>query len=357
MKIAAYDENSTSFLAHKTKQVLNEVTYAGPKTANYIDGDVVSGSVERFYGAVAIPGGVVLVPYSAGVVGLLGASGAYTAGPAAAGSARFRGGCLTDNGKVIFAPSLARNVGIYDIKTNMFSLGAGVSAGTASGSGFAGCCKMKNGLVFMAPRNRNTVGIYNPYTNAYADGPAHGQGADAWSGCVPLPDGKVLMIPYNADVLMTYDYKTNALETVATVAGSAQFSGGVALSNGDVVMAPYSKTQIGIYRFATGKLYLKLDPALSGSNKFQGAALTYDGRVVFVPHDHGNVMYYDPTNDTLVTTTEIVGDNKFSGAAQLPNGKIAFAPYNHTNIGIVDTNAGYASSDALRANMYFNSTI
>ena len=357
MKIAAYDENSTSFLAHKTKQVLNEATYAGPKTANYIDGDVVSGSVDRFCGAVAIPGGVVLVPASAGVVGLLGASGAYTAGPASAGSGRYRGGCLTDNGKVIFAPALEGNVGIYDIKTNTLSLGAAVSVGTATGPGFAGCCKMKNGLVFMAPRNRNTVGIYNPYTDTYAEGPAHGQGADAWSGCVPLPNGKVLMIPFNADALMTYDYKTNALETVATVVGSAQFSGGVALSNGDVVMAPYSKTQIGIYRFATSKLYLKSDPSLSGSNKFQGAALTYDGRVLFAPYDYANLMCYDPKTDTLTTTTAPAGTAKFAGAAQLPNGKIAFAPYTKANVGIVDTNAGYASSDALRANMYFNSTL
>ena len=156
------------------------------------------------------------------------------------------------------------------------------------------------------------------------------------------------MIPYNADVLMTYDYKTNALETVATVAGTTKFSGGVALSNGDVVMAPYSKTQIGIYRFATGKLYLKPGPALSSPSKFEGAALTYDGRVVFAPHGHSNVMYYDPTNDTIVTTTAIAGTTKFSGAAQLPNGKIAFAPYTKANVGIVDTNAGYASSDALR---------
>lgn len=133
--------------------------------------------------------------------------------------------------------------------------------------------------------------------------------------------------------------------------------GGVVLSNGDVVCIPYSKPSIAIYRYESGRIYTKTDPALTGSKKFVGGCLTYDGRVLFAPHDYGNVMYYDPTNDTLVTTTAIAGTTKFVGAAQLPNGKIAFAPYTKANVGIVDTNAGYASSDALRANMYFNSTI
>lgn len=357
MKISSYDEKQTSFLAHKTRQQLNESTYTGPKTADYTAGGEASGTADRFMGAVAVPGGAVLVPYSAGVVGLLAADGVYTAGPAAGGSARFRGGCLTDNDLVIFAPALQGNIGIYDLKTKLFRYGAAVSNGTGSGPGFAGCCKMKNGMILLAPRGRNTVGLYNPITDQYTEGPAHGLGDNAFSGCVPLPNGKVLLIPYDGDFFMLYDYRTNTLEQGPASGGTAQYSGGVALSTGDVVCAPYSKNGVGIYRFSTNTVYVKPDATLSGASKFMGCCLSSDGRVIFVPYNHPNMMYYDPTNDTLVTTTAISGATKFAGGAQLPTGKIGLAPATTATVGIVDVTSGYASSDALRCNMYFNSTI
>ena len=123
MRIAKYDENSTSFLAHSVKQKTNETGYAGPKTATYSEGGTVPGTDNKFFGAVAIPNGVVLVPQSGGVIGLLDSNGVYSNGPAvSAGSFRFRGGCLADNGKVIFAPLFQANMGIYDIATNTFKL-------------------------------------------------------------------------------------------------------------------------------------------------------------------------------------------------------------------------------------------
>jgi len=357
MKISSYDEKQTSFLAHKTRQQLIERAFISPKIADYTAGGTAAGAADRFMGAIAIPGGAILVPYSAGVVGLLSSDGTYTDGPAAGGSARFRGGCLTDNDLVIFAPALQGNIGIYDLKTKLFRLGASVSNGTGTGPGFAGCCKLKNGMILLAPRGRNTVGLYNPLTDQYSEGPAHGLGDNAFSGCVPLQNGKALLIPYDGDFFMLYDYRTNTLEQGPASGGTAQYGGAVALSTGDVVCSPYSKNGVGIYRFATNTVYVKPDAALSAAAKFMGCCLTYDGRVLFVPYSHPNIMCYDPTNDTLVTTTAVSGATKFAGAAQLPNGKIALAPYSSANVGIVDTNAGAARSTALRCNMYFNSTI
>lgn len=357
MRISAYDENATSFLAHKIRQALNEESYTGAKTANYSAGAAVPGTVDHFYGAVAVPGGAVLVPWSSGEVGLLGSDGTYTPGPAVSGTLRFRGGCLADNGLVIFAPTFAPNIGIYDLKTKQYRAGAAVTPGTASGPGFAGCCKLKNGMILLAPRGRLTVGLYNPDTDTYTEGPAHGLEANAFCGAVPLPDGRALLIPFDGDFFMFYDYKTNTLTQGPASSGTEQYAGAVVLSNGDVVCIPYGKTSIAIYRYESGRIYVKTDAALSGSKKFTGGALTYDGRVIFAPCDHANMMCYDPAKDTLTAVPAGSGTSKFAGAVQLPNGKIALAPGLMTTVGIVDVTAGYASSDALRANMYFNSTI
>lgn len=357
MKIAKYDEKTTSFLAHRTRQQINEESFSGTKTANYSAGGAATGASERFFGAVAVPGGVVLVPYSAGVVGLLGHNGAYSAGPVIAGSARFRGGCLTDNDLVVFAPSLHGFIGIYDLKTGLYRNGAAVPNGTGSGPGFAGCCKLKSGKILLAPRTRNTIGLYDPFTDTFTEGPAHGLATNTFSGCVPLPDGRALLIPYDGDFFMIYDPEDNTLVKGPVMNGTAQFGSAVVLSNGDVVCAPYSKNGVAIYRFASNTVYLKIDPIIAAASKFMGSALTFDGRVVFTPWDHPNVMYYDPSDDTLTTTTAVAGSSKFAGAAQLPSGQIAFAPYSNADIGLVDVNTGFASSDALRANMYFNSTI
>ncbi|QIG33546.1 hypothetical protein FY047_12940 [Leclercia adecarboxylata] len=357
MRISAYDENATSFLAHKIRQSLNEESYAGAKTANYSSGAVAPGSADRFFGSVAVPGGAVLVPYSSNEVGILGADGSYTSAPSNPGTFRFRGGCLADNGLVIFAPTFNPTIGIYDLKTKQYRAGASVSPGTASGPGFAGCCKLKNGMILLAPRGRLTVGLYNPYTDTYTEGPAHGLEPNAFCGCVPLPDGRALLIPFDGDFFMFYDYKTNTLTQGPASSGTEQYAGAVVLSNGDVVCIPYSKTSMAIYRYESGRIYVKTDPSFVGGKYFIGGALTHDGRVIFAPHNHPNVMYYDPTTDTFSMGTAVSGSTKFSGAVQLPNGKIALAPYTSPNVGIVDVTAGYASSDALRCNMYFNSTL
>ena len=357
MKISAYDENATSFLAHKTRQALNEETYTGAKTATYVAGATVPGAVDHFYGAVAVPGGAVLVPYASNEVGILAADGSYSSVPSYPGTFRFRGGCLADNGLVIFAPSFNPSVGIYDLKTKQYRNGAAVTPGEGTGPGFSGCCKLKNGMILLAPRGRLTVGLYNPYTDTYIEGPAHGLKPSAFCGAVPLPDGRALLIPFDAEFFMFYDYKTNTLTRGPASSGTEQYAGAVVLSTGDVVCIPYGKTSVAIYRYESGRIYVKTDPTLTGGKKFVGGCLTYDGRVLFAPYDYANLMCYDPVTDTLTTTTVPAGTSKFAGAVQLPNGKIAFAPCTQANVGIVDTNAGYASSDALRANMYFNSTL
>jgi len=357
MRISAYDENATSFLAHKIRQSLNEEAYAGAKTATYSAGATVPGAVDHFYGAVAVPGGAVLVPWSSNEVGLLAADGSYSSVPSNPGTLRFRGGCLADNGLVIFAPTVNPNVGIYDLKTKQYRNGAAVSNGVATGPGFSGCCKLKNGMILFAPRGRLTVGLYNPYTDTYTEGPAHGLEPNAFCGCVPLPDGRALLIPFDADFFMFYDYKTNTLTQGPASGGTEQYAGAVVLSTGDVVCIPYSKSSVAIYRYESGRIYVKTDATLTGAKKFVGGCLTYDGRVLFAPYDHPNVMYYDPSNDTLVTTTAVAGPSKYAGAVQLPNGKVALAPGLMTTVGLVDVTAGYASSDALRCNMYFNSSL
>lgn len=226
MKISAYDENATSFLAHKTRQAINEASYTGAKTATYSAGAAVPNAVDHFYGAVAVPGGAVLVPWSSEEVGILAADGSYTSTPSHPGTMRFRGGCLADNGLVIFAPTVNQNVGIYDLKTKLYRDGAEVSTGTDIGPGFSGCCKLKNGMILLTPRGRLTVGLYNPYTDTYTEGPAHGLESKAFCGCVPLPDGRALLIPFDANFFMFYDYKTNTLTKGPASGGSEQYAGG-----------------------------------------------------------------------------------------------------------------------------------
>jgi hypothetical protein len=76
---------------------------------------------------------------------------------------------------------------------------------------------------------------------------------------------------------------------------------------------------------------------ISSDDKFTGAAVVGDGRVVFAPRNADGVGVFDPTDDsfTLVDiSATISSDNKFSVAAVAGDGRVVFVPYFADGVGV-----------------------
>ena len=64
---------------------------------------------------------------------------------------------------------------------------------------------MADGKICLVPHGSANVGIYDPVAEDYTDGPAHGQGTDAFIGGAFLPDGRVCLAPFGSANIGIYD--------------------------------------------------------------------------------------------------------------------------------------------------------
>ena len=90
---------------------------------------------------------------------------------------------------------------------------------------------------------------------------------------------------------------------------------------------------------------LEIGDVISGENKFDGAVVAPDGKVIMIPREAGNIGVYDPFNDDFhlvpvsapsCESSRMCSDNLFSGGVLLPNGHVLFIPYGSNYIGIFD---------------------
>ena len=292
-----------------------------------------------YQGGVLLPDGrVIFVPYNAQNVGIFNpatnsftTSGAITIGTGA-GNGAFNGGALLPDGRVIFAPANATSIGIFNPVSNAFSL-----TGTTPGSlAFYGNVVLPDGRVLIVPESSTGIGLYNPATNSYTTTRITSV-LYANGGGVLLPDGRVIFVPAYATSVGIYDPVTNFYTTAGTIsgtgAGAGAYTGGVLVPDGRVIFVPASATTIGIFNPATNAY--TTSGTTGGSYAYVGGVLTSDGRVVFVSCNATNFGLFNPIGNSFTTFGTTAGGTAFSGGVALPDGRIVLVPYNSTSVGII----------------------
>ena len=77
---------------------------------------------------------------------------------------KFFGAAVAGDGRVVFAPSNADGVGVFDPTDDSFTL-VDISATISSDAKFAGPAVAGDGRVVFAPYNADGVGVFNPALN------------------------------------------------------------------------------------------------------------------------------------------------------------------------------------------------
>ena len=329
-----------------------------------------SGSSD-YSGSVLLPDGRVLfVPNSASNVGFYnpvsGLFSTVTAAGLTAVANKFRGGVLVPNGNVVFIPSAISNIGMFNPLTYAYSnIAVGAQGGTFR---FQGGVLGPTGNVVMVPRDSANIGVFNPTTLVLTNvGPISGSTSLFGSG-VLLPNGNVVMTPMNTNANIgmynTYSLATSGFSNVGPIATNGYlWETSVLAPNGNVIFLPSTSANIVVYNpsVVTSPLASSafsnvpfIGAAEVGSkNFFQGSVLLPSGNVICCPADASNVGMFDPqaltySNSVAVSSATL----KFFGATLLPTGQVVFCPYNSANVGALNTFTPVAPEFCLSP--YFN---
>jgi len=100
---------------------------------------------------------------------------------------KFRGAAMDPNGLVVFAPSKADGVGLFDASTKTFEM-VSISGQISIDRKFDGAAMAPNGLVVFAPSKADVVGVYQAMQDEHSGGcPSvcyHGSFSRAGSNCL-----------------------------------------------------------------------------------------------------------------------------------------------------------------------------
>jgi hypothetical protein len=271
-----------------------------------------------------------------------------------AGPAKYAGGVLLLDGRVLLVPHNEDSIGLYDPHRNLFSTGPNVGSGNAK---YAGGVLLPDGRVVFIPqrpyrnltRSSSTgyyvgqvyIGIYDPRNNSFAFGPTNGfpltftdsggiagyiarfpNGSDyttepVYCGGVLLPDGRVVAVPAFVSVsgstgseknhswVGIYDPKTDAFrwdggitETETTDTLPFAYSGGILMPDGRVLFVPNASTTIGLYDPRNDSF---VDGPSVSYRGYAGGVLCPDGRVALVPDTASYIYLFDPETNTATT--------------------------------------------------------
>lgn len=306
-------------------------------------GNVVSGPIgsNDYCGGVMLPDGRVLfVPSSASNVGFFNpADRTFTAvSPAglSSGANKYRGGVLAPNGNVIFVPFQTNNVGVYNPVTSAFSNIGPYNVGT---NGFEGGVLARNGKVILVPRESANIGIFDHTALTMSNLAIQGTNQTGFIGGVLLPNGNVAFIPANSRNVGMLAADQSSFSNVGPffTTGSSKFLGGTLAPNGNVIMTPgfLTSANVAIFNPTNSTCSNVRTGVAGGSGAFQGAALLPSGNVIFAPCAASNIGTFDPVALTYSNLT--VGGlgtaaNKFYGATLIPDGKVVFTPMAVQNV-------------------------
>jgi hypothetical protein len=311
-------------------------------------GNIATGPIgsSDYHGSVLLPDGRVLfVPRNASNVGIFNPATALFSSVSPAGLAatadKFAGGVLLPNGNVVFVPYQSANIGMYNPVTLTYSNIFTVAAPSATL--FKGGVLAPNGNVIFAPQSSGNVGVFNPTLGTYANLGPLGTGATAFSGAVLLPTGNVVFVPASsANIGMYNTYSMTAATAYINIGPipASGYDGGVLAPNGNVIFMQNTASNVGVYNpsvlLASG--LSNVGPTGVGAGAFAGGCLTPSGNVVMAPYATGNVGLFDPTGRVYTNVYQSTGGStKFTGATLLPDGRVVFCPYGASNVGLLNT--------------------
>jgi len=240
------------------------------------------------------------------------------------GASGYLGGVLLQDGRVVFVPWTAANIGVFNPNTNTYSA---ISVGTLPAGAYYGGVLLPDGRAVFAPVASSTIGIFNPNNNTYS---TVFKGAGSYYGGVVVPDGRVVFVPAGGTSMGLFNPTTNIYSTIAI--GTASYIGGVLLPDGRVVFVPRSVPYIFIFNSKNDTYStVNIGPA---TNLYNGGVLLPDGRVLFVPMSAPTIGIFDPITNIYSTIHSGAGAEAYYSGVLLPDGRVIFVPSNTALLGI-----------------------
>ena len=298
-------------------------------------GNVASGPKGNsdYWGGVLLPDGRVLfVPQVASNVGYFNpATGLFSSGPFGA-TPGFRGGVLVPSGNVVLVPCTSANAVVLNPLSGAFT-------NVPCGGSFQGGCLIPSGNVAFFPKGSSNIGVLNPVRLTFSNaGPCGSFGG----GGTLLPNGNVAVCPsatgniglWNSSTV-GYPLAAGAFTNVGPV--QAQCESAVLGPNGNVAFFPWSGQNVVVWSGATGyPLATGAYTNVACGAVLEGATLLPSGNVICAGLTLGsNVGTFDPVQ--LVFSNLTGTGSGYAGATLLPDGRVVFTPATSANVGVLDT--------------------
>lgn len=249
--------------------------------------------------------------------------------------------CATDDGLVVFPPYGHTHFVVLDLKTNtMYETAHGLGAINA----FSGCALASdNATLVCAPFAATAVGLFNIRTRIFTSGVTHGEGSTAFECAFWVPGDEFIFAPLGAGEVARYRLAQNDLiKTGAHGQGANAFQGVVPLTTGKYFLVPFSATVGGLVdpKFTAGTGYSSTSAhGVAGGLAFCGGGLMADGRVLLYPRRAANYIIYDPFANSWTTGPAhgAGGTDAFIGGCMLPGGQHVLAPMDAAGANLIDT--------------------
>jgi streptogramin lyase len=193
---------------------------------------------------------------------------------------------------------------------------------------------LRDGRVLFIPSNATAIGIFDPTTNAYREIPGQWCPYAYWGG-VLLTDGRVVFLPSHAKQIGVFDPKTHALSHIPRprMQCIGAYTGGMLLRDGRVMFVPLGAEPI-VFDPTTNEC--SEIPIVEEPEPYTGSVMLADGRAVLLPHVTNNIGIFDPTTNSLRAFPSGPGmSGTYRSGVLLPNGNVVLVPWDTENIGIL----------------------
>lgn len=308
----------------------NAVTFGTASTA--------PGSASYNGCCIAQDGRVIFAPHNNGAVGVFdpktNTCTAIAANPPCNGGGYAVGAVLCPDGRILFVPyNGATNapVTLWNPVTNLLTT---VATGITGAAKFQGGCVLPDGRVLLAPNGATCVGVFNPTTNSFLTYGTVPSGAYA-GGCCLIPDGRVVFSPNGQTNVGIFNYLTNSYTTATWGFTGTGYTGANLVPDGRVVFTPNGQTNVGVFNPATNS-FTTYNTGYAVN--YASSCLLPDGRVVFAPlsQSSGSIGLFNPvTNSFSTIIIAPTGIPYAGGCVLLPDGRVIFTPYNALNVGVL----------------------
>ena len=288
--------------------------------------DIAGGTTGQsdYSGSVYLPDGRVLfVPYNASNVGVFNPASSLFTSVGTPGldttAGKFRGGVLLPSGNVVFVPASSSNAGMFNPLTYAYS-------NVTAASGFGGGVLAPNGNVVFIPNTCANIGQLNPTSLVYSNVTA--TGVIGATGGVLIPNGNVVT-GGSSNICM---YNTTTNPPVFSNIVSSVLQSPVLAPNGNVIL------------FSPNSGLASFNPTTLAVSTFTGFAMSASGGgAVLLPS--GNIVYNAISSINMIDPSALVSSiiinfptaGLFSGATLVPSGQVVFCPSGSANVGVLDT--------------------